>query len=219
LKVHVVIPVKSLGEGKQRLARILGEEQRKTLTLLMLQDVLSAVTRSPNVEEAVVVSSDREILRLAEKLGASVLAEKANLGVNIAVSAGLEYCVRRGCSAVLVLPADIPLLSPRDLEAMAALGFSSSSMVICPSLRLDGTNALLLNPPHTIETSYDADSFRGHLSAGRLKGLKVKVYLSGRVMLDLDTPEDVELFLKLEAGMNTETYRYASEALRLGVKA
>ena len=217
MKVHVVIPVKSLGEGKQRLARILGEEQRKTLTLCMLQDVLSVVIRSASVKETVVVSSDREVLRLAEKLGASALAEKANLGVNTAVSAGLEYCVEKGCSTVLVLPADIPLLSPSDLEAMVSLGFSGPSMVVCPSLRLDGTNALLLNPPRIIETSYDADSFRGHLSAGRLKGVKVKVYLSGRVMLDLDVPEDIELFLKLKAGMNTETYRYASEALRLGV--
>jgi 2-phospho-L-lactate guanylyltransferase len=218
LKFYVIIPVKSLSEGKRRLARILGEKERKILTFCMLQDVLSVVLRSEKVNEAVVVSPDREILRLAKKLGAVALAEKANLGVNMAVSAGIKYCVRRS-SPVLVLPADIPLVSGWDLEAMASLGSSKPSIVICPSLRLNGTNALLLNPPDIIETSYDADSFRGHLSAGRLKGLRVKVYLSGRVMLDLDVPEDLELFLKLEASMNTETYRFALEALKSGVKS
>jgi 2-phospho-L-lactate guanylyltransferase len=219
LKFYVIIPVKSLSEGKQRLARILGEKERKKLTFCMLQDVLSVVLRSEKVNEAVVVSPDREILRLAKKLGAVALAEKANLGVNMAVSAGIKYCVRRRSPPVLVLPADIPLVSGWDLETMASLGFSKPSIVICPSLRLNGTNALLLNPPDIIETSYDADSFRGHLSAGRLKGLRVKVYLSGRVMLDLDVPEDLELFLKLEASMNTETYRFALEALKSGVKS
>lgn len=219
MKFYVIIPVKSLSEGKQRLARILGEKERKKLTFCMLQDVLSVVLRSEKVNEAVVVSPDREILRLAKKLGAVALAEKANLGVNMAVSAGIKYCVRRRSPPVLVLPADIPLVSGWDLEAMASLGSSKPSIVICPSLRLNGTNALLLNPPDIIETSYDADSFRGHLSAGRLKGLRVKVYLSGRVMLDLDVPEDLELFLKLEASMNTETYRFALEALKSGVKS
>jgi hypothetical protein len=38
-------------------------------------------------------------------------------------------------------------------------------------------------------------------------------------MLDLDVPEDLELFLKLEASMNTETYRFALEALKSGVKS
>ncbi|RLI24731.1 MAG: 2-phospho-L-lactate guanylyltransferase [Candidatus Hecatellales archaeon] len=217
LKVYTVIPVKSLAGGKRRLAGILGRKQRETLTLCMLRDVLSTVLGCPKIEEAVVVSSDPEVLRLAGRLGAVALAEGGDHGVNEAVSRGIAYCVARGASLLLILPADIPLLSSLDLETLASLGLKSS-LVLTPSLRLDGTNALLLKPPEILQTSYDADSFRSHLSAGRLRGLRVKVYLSGRVMLDLDLPEDLELFLRLEASRNTETYRYASEVLEAGVR-
>ena len=217
MKLYTVIPVKSLTEGKRRLSKILGDGQREALTFHMLRDVLLTVLNSPRVEEAVVVSSDSEILRFASELGAVTLAESGNLGVNAAVSRGAAYCVAEGASSLLILPADIPLLSSLDLEALTSLS-SECSMVLTPSLRLDGTNALLLRPPKILETSYDADSFRSHLAAGKLKGLKVKVYLSGRVMLDLDLPEDLELFLRLEAGRNTETYRFASEILKAGVR-
>lgn len=219
MKVYAVIPVKSLEKGKRRLSPILSESQRRRLTLCMLKDVLSVVLKFRGLEGAVVVSSDVEILSLAERLGAVSLAEKGDEGVNRAVSKGIEYCLNRGASAGLILPADIPLLSRMDLETIEALGLKTPSVTIAPSLRFDGTNALLLNPPDAIQTSYDADSFQSHFKAGGTRGLKVKVYLSARVMLDLDLPEDLNLFLKLREAKDTETYKFASETLKLGVQA
>jgi len=134
--------------------------------------------------------------------------------VNNAVRLGIQHCLRREAEAVLILPVDIPLISVGDVEAMVRLGNLKPSIVISPSLRFNGTNALLLHPPNLIETSYEKDSFRSHLKAGLSKGLKVKVYLSLRVMLDLDLPQDLKHFLRLKASLNTETYRFASR-LRL----
>ena len=45
------------------------------------------------------------------------------------------------------------------------------------------------------DTKYDNDSFQGHLEASIEAGANTKVILSRGLMVDLDTPEDLELVL------------------------
>ena len=208
MRLYVVIPVKGLNEAKGRLAGILSQSQRRELCICMFRDVALRVLDTENVEGLVVVSPDREIVKISRSLGADVLVEEGNFGVNRAVSKGINRCLNYGATAILILPADIPLILEEDIKFMARLGWKRGSAVICPSLRLDGTNALLLNPPRLMDTSYDRDSFRNHLAAGFGRGVKVMVYLSPRLMLDIDTPEDLRVFMSLEAGRNTETYSF-----------
>ncbi len=215
MNLHTITPVKSLKETKRRLAPILSEEQRRRLTFHMLADLAQTLTKAKTVKQRLLISSDREILSRAGGLGFKPLAEDADRGVNAAVALGIRHSLDSGAEAVLVLPADIPLVTVEDLEVMVRLGSRKPSLVLTPSQRFNGTNALLLHPPNLIETCYDADSFRGHLTAAEALGLKAKVYLSARVMLDLDLPEDVYQFLRLKTGFHTETYRFLSK-LRLG---
>jgi len=215
LKLHVLIPMKSLKASKSRLASILNLEERKKLTLCMLQDMAETLRKAkPPVSKIFLATSDLKLLDLAETLGMEPLRENADLGVNSAVSLGVKRCLEERGDALLVLPGDLPLLSPGDLQVLAELGQAENSLVITPSLRFDGTNALLLHPPNLMETSYDRDSFKNHLASALSRSLTVKVYLSLRVMLDLDLPEDLQHFLRLKAGLNTETYRFAA-GLRL----
>ena len=63
-------------------------------------------------------------------------------------------------------------------------------IVICPSQRYDGTNMLLRKPPEVIPTSFDRNSYESHISSAKDGGAEVRLFLSKKLMIDIDTPED-----------------------------
>jgi len=197
LIVDAIIPVKRLGNIKNRLAPILDAEERRQLSLQMLMAVVKAVRGSKLIREIFIVTPDPEIEKLASTMGAEVVEEGSEAGVNHAVMLAVNRAVMRGATAVVILPSDIPLLTTEDVDGIIGMAAEAPSMVIAPSLRFDGTNALLLRPPDAIETSYDNDSYNTHLKRATARALRLSIYLSKRVMLDVDTPEDLEL-LKVE---------------------
>jgi 2-phospho-L-lactate guanylyltransferase len=65
-----------------------------------------------------------------------------------------------------------------------------------PSRRFDGTNALFRSPVDTMETHYDEDSYKIHLTTANNKSAKSALVLIRRIMLDVDEPEDLQTILK-----------------------
>jgi len=203
-EVFAVIPMKSLDKAKSRLSSFLPVVERKEFCLKMLEDVLSAVKSIKNISQTVVVSNDLNVLRATEKFGAESLKEWRS-GLNRAVSQAIDGCCKRGVSSVLVLPIDIPLVMPRDLEGMLALR-NKASMVISPSRRGEGTNALLLTPPNVIPTFYGPQSFQRHLEEAFERGISFSCYRSERIALDIDTVEDLNDFILTHA-KKTNAYK------------
>ncbi|WP_415283071.1 2-phospho-L-lactate guanylyltransferase [Candidatus Nitrososphaera sp. FF02] len=184
-----IIPVKKFENAKTRLSSILDVQRRAHLSELMLQDTLVALGRARSVSEIAVVSSDRRAKELAEKHGATVLAQERDSGVNSAVALGDAHAEKNGAAATLVVPADLPLLVPADVDALCALA-GGRCIVICPSLRYDGTNVLLRMPPSVIPTSYDNNSYEAHVRSAKDAKAAVHVAKMERLMFDVDTPED-----------------------------
>jgi len=209
--VHVIIPVKRLDKSKSRLSKILSEELRVKLTLQMFWDVLNSVRRVRDVRKVLVVTPDVEVSSFTGKLGCMVLLEKSEGGVNKAVSYAIDCFLKERVSRVLVLPSDIPLIQPKDIRMVMEMSGNMPSVVISPSMRFDGTNLLFLNPSTVIPTRYEEDSFHSHLVEAYKRRLKVGIYLSKNVMLDVDTPDDLAEFLKIES--DTYSYRFLRECL------
>ncbi len=64
-----------------------------------------------------------------------------------------------------MLAADLPLIGPEDLEALARLGECSSRLVVASPDRFeDGTNALLMRPPGVIPYALGPGSFKRHVA-------------------------------------------------------
>lgn len=208
LTLYAIIPVKKLDTGKLRLSTILNTKGRREISLRMLQDVLKAVASAEEVDDAVVVSPDQDALNLAKETGFKPLKEEAQIGVNMAVKAANAFSLSRGASSTLVLPADIPLVQPRDIQEMVKASKPKASVVITPSTRMDGTNALLRRPPEIIQSAYDKESYRTHIRYAKEKNVHLTVIKSKTVMLDLDIPEDIAEFMAVKS--DTETYRYLS---------
>jgi len=197
MKVFAIVPVKTFDRAKTRLSSVLSPDDRMTLSLMMLQQTLSALAVRANLARIVVVSSDERARKLAESRDAIFLREENDSGVNSAVSLGNDYSTGQGADATIVIPEDIPLLDGEAISAFCALAENEERcVVICPSQRYDGTNLLLRKPPNVIRTFFDENSYESHISAARRNDVPVKEFATEQLMLDIDTPEDARQLLE-----------------------
>ena len=94
---------------------------------------------------------------------------------------------------VLIVPADLPLLTVEDIRAVVKLAVDPPVVVITPDRHRQGTNALLISPPGLIQYEYGAGSYQKHCQQAVRAGARLEVCERGSVALDIDFPEDLEL--------------------------
>ena len=188
MKVHAIVPVKSLWETKSRLKPILDPGCRAGLTLYMMGRVISTLYRA-GVEEVCVVSPDRLVLEEAAKHGASTLRQKGH-GLNPALEAGRSRAMDLDAITLLVMPADLPLIEVEDVQAILDSA-KGSPIVISPDGTRIGTNALLISPPDAIPFSFGIGSFGAHVLDAEEAGLSVSVCEREHLAFDLDTGQDL----------------------------
>jgi 2-phospho-L-lactate guanylyltransferase len=144
------------------------------------------------------VSSDKRAEAIAKIYDAKFLQEKKDQGVNAAVALADVYISEYDVDATIVIPQDLPLLLAEDIEHMCTSALEHEKcLVICPSLRFDGSNALLRRPPLLITTNYDNDSYNIHIKKAKASNATVKIIKTKRIMTDIDTVEDVINLIKI----------------------
>ena len=197
MKIFAIVPVKRFENGKSRLAKVLSSAERIKLCELLLYDTLDTLKKTSMISEVIVVSSDVRAEKIAKKYDIKFLKENTDSGVNAAVAFADDYCSEARATATIVIPQDLPLLLPEDIDRMCEFATEyEKCLVICPSLRFDGSNALLRKPSMLLRTHYDNNSYQTHLKVARELGVNIKVVLSQRIMIDLDTVEDVQNLIK-----------------------
>ena len=139
------------------------------------------------------------------------LRENREDGVNKAVLRATEFCIEEGANSSVILPSDIPLIKPLDIDNLLAIGDYGRSVVMTPSSKLDGTNALFRCPPMVMKTYYDNYSFNLHYKEAINLRLNFNLYLSNRIMLDLDSSDDIQKFIEINS--NTLTYDFLKHIL------
>lgn len=197
MKIFALVPVKKFENSKSRLSALLSVDERKKLSELLLINTISVLTKSSAISEIVVVSSDEVAIKIARRNDAKFLRESKDDGVNAAIARGDDYSSESGAEATIVIPQDLPLLMTADVNMICRKAESPERcLVICPSVRYDGSNALLRKPPRLLKTYYDEDSFNAHIRAAAQVKIPIKVLLSKRIMVDLDTTEDIKILMK-----------------------
>ena len=192
LKVFAIVPVKNFEKGKSRLASLLTVKERIKLSELFLELTLNTLTKTPVLSQVVIVSSDKRAEEIVKKYEAIFLEEKKDQGVNAAVALADTYISENAVDASIVVPQDLPLLLPEDIECICtAAEKNERCLVICPSLRFDGSNALLRRPPLLLKTNYDNDSYNIHIKNAEASNACVKSIYIKRIMIDIDTIEDI----------------------------
>jgi 2-phospho-L-lactate/phosphoenolpyruvate guanylyltransferase len=186
MKLHAIVPVKALERAKSRLAATLAPAERRLLVLEMLGKVLLALDRSP-AATVWVVSADPAVLAFARARGAMPLLEH-NGELNEALAQARATARAAGAEAIVVVPADVPLIAPADIAALAAL-LGAAHVAIAPDAAGKGTNALALRlDPQLPELpfAFGADSAERHLQSAAERGLIARSYRSPTLALDVD---------------------------------
>ena len=206
MRLYSITPVRMLSNGKSRLSSVLSPSQREHLSKAMLSEVLSKIQSSKITKGMLVVSPDQEVIKIASDFGAHGIKEEAEYGVNAAVEKGIEYALKNRADSIVVLPADLPRLNIEDLVSLVAAVEEDPTVVMTPSNRLDGTNALLMKPPAVMNLHYDQDSFRSHVLEAIEQNVRLKTVLRNGLMSDLDDQTDLTEYLRSDSVSEVKKY-------------
>jgi 2-phospho-L-lactate/phosphoenolpyruvate guanylyltransferase len=188
VRTAAILPVKSFGAAKQRLASLLGSGSRQALAQAMFQDVLASLRRTEGIERIVVVASEPSVEFAADDQMV-LLEDELGDGQSAAAATGIRWAVASGFERVLLVPGDTPLLASAEVDAL--LSDAPEDVVIVPDRHGTGTNALLLRPPTAIEPSFGPDSLGRHVAAADAAGLTHRVERVPSLLYDVDTSDDL----------------------------
>jgi 2-phospho-L-lactate/phosphoenolpyruvate guanylyltransferase len=183
-----VLPVKSFGAAKQRLAPALGAGSRQALAQAMFSDVLASLRRVRDLDSLVVVTADPVAEEAAQGERVRVLRDTEQSGQSAAALIGIRHALATGFERVLLVPGDTPLLDPREVTALLSV---RDPVAIVPDRHGTGTNALVLAPPDAIDPSFGPGSRERHVAAAQAAGVPYVVEEVPTLMLDVDTGDDL----------------------------
>jgi 2-phospho-L-lactate/phosphoenolpyruvate guanylyltransferase len=198
MTLWAIVPVKPLRRGKSRLAGALSEDERTELNRSLLQNTLKTFANLKEVEEVLVISRDPQALSIARHYGARTVREDGQPELNTALKRATVIAQVYATRGVLVLPADLPLVTREDVLTLIEHAGEPPAVVIAPDRHGTGTNALLISPAGLIEYDFGENSFQRHCQRAREAGARLEIVDLPTLGLDLDLPEDLELVRKFE---------------------
>lgn len=195
----LVLPVKVLAKAKTRMAAAAGP-LREALALAVAADTVAAALRCPQVAEVIVVTDDPLAASELSALGARIVPDEPDRGLNPALAHGAAMARRtRPEAGVGAMSADLPALRPLELGRVltAAAAFPESFV---PDAAGVGTTVYAARPGVEFSPAFGPDSRAHHAARGARE-----LALAGidSVRRDVDTLEDLRAALTLGAGPRT----------------
>ena len=191
-----IVPVKPLVLGKSRLAEVLTPGEREDLNRRLLVHTLETLSAVSEIENVLVVSRDQAVLALARDHGARTVRESGAPQLNVALARATLVAQNSATRGVLIVPADLPLITPEDIRMMLERSTNPPVLVVAPDRHRQGTNALLVSPPGLIvgsERNYEfgRNSFERHCELAQQLGARLEICELSSLAVDMDLPEDL----------------------------
>jgi 2-phospho-L-lactate guanylyltransferase len=193
MTLWAIVPVKPLRRGKSRLSSVLSLEARTALNHYLLSNTLDTLASVPEIEHSLVISRDPEALTIAREYGARTVQEQGSPQLNIALARATMVALSHSVQGVIIVPADLPLITVDDIREVVKRGVDPPVVVITPDRHHQGTNALLISPPGLIKYESGPGSFQRHCIQAEKAGARLEICERKSVALDIDLPEDLEL--------------------------
>jgi 2-phospho-L-lactate/phosphoenolpyruvate guanylyltransferase len=199
----IVVPVKHLGVAKSRLAA--AADVRRELALAMALDTVRAAVGCPSVSEVVAVSDDERAATALTAVGARVVPDRPDAGLNPALSYGARCAAEQdGSALVAAMSADLPALRSADLEALLDLAAGAATAFVADAAG-DGTTLLCAASTAGLAPRFGPQSRQAHLAAG---AVDLTAAAAASVRQDVDTLADLAVAVRL--GLGAETARVLS---------
>jgi 2-phospho-L-lactate/phosphoenolpyruvate guanylyltransferase len=202
----VVVPVKRLALAKSRLyAAGRPQPEHAALALALARDTVAAAAAAPSVVRVVVVTDDSEATAAVRDLGALVVPDEPDAGLNPALAYGASAAAALAPNdGVALLSADLPALRPAELDAaLAAAAAYPRSFV--PDAAGSGTTLLAAAPGVPVRPGFGDGSAAGHSASGAVE----LVGSWPSVRRDVDTPADLAAAAALGLGPATRAWTVA----------
>lgn len=193
MTLWAIVPVKPLRRGKSRLSEVLTQEERADLNRRLLAHTLDTLTSIPEIEHVLVVSRDQSALAMARDYGARTVQENGAPQLNKALARATIVAKTYATRGVLILPADLPLITAEDVRTMLDRANDPPVVVVAPDRHGVGTNALLVCPAGLIDYEFGPGSFQRHCEMARQVGARLEICELPSLALDMDLPEDLEM--------------------------
>jgi 2-phospho-L-lactate guanylyltransferase len=172
-----IVPLKTVGERKSRLAGLLSAADRHSLSERMFAHVIAVLSGHPAIGSVVLLSA-----LLPDDWAGFWIADEGR-GLNAELEAARAQLAE---SPLLVLHGDLPLLAPSDIDDFLGAA-TRAGIAIAPDRAGRGTNALAVMPGHAISFRFGPDSCRLHLAQAPMAAVINRQGLA----CDIDTPEDL----------------------------
>ena len=193
MKIAAIIPVKTFSLAKTRLD--LSSQQKEDLCKIMLEEILHVLSISPQIEKTIIVTKEEKAIELGKKYKAIVIPDNEEKSVNSAIVLADKYLLENQFDASIVFPQDIPFIKTQDIDFLLNYKVPPNFVIVVPSRRFDGTNALVRMPIDLMTTHYDEDSYKIHMNTAKKYTRNVSLIFVKRIMLDVDNIEDLKFLL------------------------
>lgn len=173
-----IVPLKTAGRRKTRLAANLSPPERDRLTQALFDRLIGVLEACPSICRISVLSE--------ANLGRADLDWLPDRGRGL--NAELQAVENAGLR--LIIHADLPLVTPDDVEALLAAARGGGA--IAPDRHGTGVNALALDTGVSIDFRFGPGSFALHREQAALA-----VFARPGLALDIDTPDDLAQAVQL----------------------
>lgn len=190
MSLHILIPCKSMRQGKSRLAAVLSPRERQELCAHLLERTLRlALALAPAVSIRI-ITPDPEARTIAASFGVDAL-EDAGTGLNDALRTAREaiLCEAGEDGSALILPIDLPCAT---VAAIRRATSSAADVAISPDEDHQGTNLLFLvgRALGAFAFAFGPGSYSRHRRAAEHAGFRVAIVEDPLLAFDVDRPED-----------------------------
>ena len=202
-KTSILIPMRSLDQGKSRLSNLLSSNKREKLIKLLFTQLLKKLKSLKNqfpliFSDILVITPCEEVEKISKDFHVHVLKEQNLNGLNSAVNKGVCWSSENLYDSTLILPGDIIDPEIEDIKKILEMGKKSEdSMVICPSTDF-GTNALFLSLPTRLNFKFGQNSFYEHQKEAKKISIRSIIAPVHSLKDDLDTGKDLEKFKNIQ---------------------
>lgn len=192
-----LVPLRGLEDAKTRLGAELDPEERLDLVVSMATRTLVATRDAAQLRGTVLVTADPAAGELAARFGARTIVQRLP-GLNAALREARAAAVDAGATAILILPIDLPAISPSAIAALMAAAVTAAAapppgrplVLAVPDRHGSGTNALLVSPAGAIEPAFGEGSYSAHAAEAAAIGARF-VRHEGPLTIDVDTGADL----------------------------
>ena len=198
----LVMPVKRLGRAKSRLlGPAVSDPLRERLALAFATDAVQAASAAARVAEVFVVTDDPIASSVLDALGATIVPDEPDAGLNAAFRFGAAAARRKSGSDVGIAAsaADLPALRSAELDIALARIVMKRRHFIADAHDV-GTTMLFAPPGVDLDPRFGGPSRAAHISSGavELPGTGIS-----SLRRDVDTTADLADALRLGVGPRT----------------